>query len=354
VNIPAAVLSLLFCYFPRLLVVLLKVWFGVIALVVSMEGRVDNLGESGGDDESERRENGDERRFKVGELVEFWDVALVRGYRTDSGAPAWVKADYGLGEYGIKMVGNTRGKLRRVQWKQLFKDGSFNKLQMRVGGLRERGIERMRVIEEGKAEAKFAGKVKEKERELKKAEKTRSEMQEQNDSCHRMQEMKARQSEKDLSAGHKRRLLEMGADQEKTMKLHFKAKDELVREYRVKTRELERRLGVMEKDLCESKAEKEEQERKVKRGKQRLEDLREYGDGWKQKYTDQVEIKEQKMEEELIELGREVKDKVKGKQQMEKKITLLTVRVESLEKQLQEKEKELEDLVEERREVCIP
>jgi hypothetical protein len=39
---------------------------------------------------------------------------------------------------------------------------------------------------------------------------------------------------------------------------------------------------------------------------------------------------------------------------MEKKITLLTVRVESLEKQLQEKEKELEDLVEERREVCIP
>jgi hypothetical protein len=60
------------------------------------------------------------------------------------------------------------------------------------------------------------------------------------------------------------------------------------------------------------------------------------------------------MEEELIELGREVKDKVKGKQQMEKKITLLTVRVESLEKQLQEKEKELEDLVEERREVCIP
>ncbi len=106
----------------------------------------------------------------------------------------------------MKMVGNTRGKLRRVQWKQLFKDGSFNKLQMRVGGSRprERGIERMREIEQGKAEAKFAGKVKEKERELKKAEKTRSKMQEQSDSCHRMQEMKARQSEKDLSAGHKR------------------------------------------------------------------------------------------------------------------------------------------------------
>ena len=114
------------------------------------------------------------------------------------------------------------------------------------------------------------------------------------------------------------------------MKLHLKAKDELDRQYRVKTRELERRLEVMEEDLCESKAEKEEQDRKVKRGKQRLEDLREYGDGWKQKYRDQVETKEQKMEEELRELGREVKEKVKGKQQMEKKITLLTVRVESL------------------------
>ncbi len=74
-----------------------------------------------------------------------------------------------------------------------------------------------------------------------------------------MQEMKARQSEKDLSAGHKRRLLEIGADQKKKMKLHLKAKDELDREYRVNTRELERRLEVMEEDLCESKADKEKQ-----------------------------------------------------------------------------------------------
>jgi chromosome segregation ATPase len=286
--------------------------------------------------------------------VEFWDGPLVRGFRTDSGAPAWVKADYGLGEYGIKMVGNTRGKLRKVQWKQLFKDGSFNKLQMRGGGPRERGIERLREIEQGKAEAKYDGKVKEIERELKKAEKTRSEMQEHNDRSHKMQEMKARQSEKDLSAGHKRRLLEIGADQKKKMKLHLKAKDELDREYRVNTRELERRLEVMEEDLCESKADKEEQERQVKRGKQRIEDLREYGDGWKKKYIDQIETREQKMEEEIRELDREVKNKVKVIQQVERKRTLLTVRVESLEEKLKEVEKELQDRVEERSEVCIP
>jgi hypothetical protein len=46
-----------------------------------------------------------ERSFKVNELVEFWEGSLVRGYRTDSGAPAWVKVDYGEGFFGIKMVG---------------------------------------------------------------------------------------------------------------------------------------------------------------------------------------------------------------------------------------------------------
>jgi len=56
----------------------------------------------------------EERRFKVGELVEYWGGAMVRGYRTDSGEPAWVKADYGGGVYGIKMVANTRGNV----WKK--------------------------------------------------------------------------------------------------------------------------------------------------------------------------------------------------------------------------------------------
>ncbi len=49
------------------------------------------------EDETDIGENVEERRFKVGELVEYWEVVLVRGYSTDgSGEPAWVKkADYG-------------------------------------------------------------------------------------------------------------------------------------------------------------------------------------------------------------------------------------------------------------------
>ncbi len=51
-----------------------------------------------------------ERLFRVGDLVEFWEGPVVRGYRTDSGDPAYVKEIHGLGWYGIKMVGSFGGR----------------------------------------------------------------------------------------------------------------------------------------------------------------------------------------------------------------------------------------------------
>ena len=51
-----------------------------------------------------------ERVFRVGDLVEFWAGPVVRGYRTDSGDPAFVKEIHGLGWYGIKMVGSFGGE----------------------------------------------------------------------------------------------------------------------------------------------------------------------------------------------------------------------------------------------------
>ncbi len=171
-----------------------------------------------------------ERRFKVGNLVEFWEVPLVRGYRTDSGDPAWIKADYGGGEYGIKMVANTRGKLRRVHWKQQYKDGSFNKLKTREGGARGRTTDRIRDTELGKAEAKFAGKLKEQAAELKRAEKEINDIQEQGKRSRRLQEMKAKQAEKDMSVGHKTLLLELHHDQDKKRKTVTKVQEEIERE----------------------------------------------------------------------------------------------------------------------------
>ncbi len=53
------------------------------------------------DDETESVQNVEERRFKVGELVEYWAGAWgLRGGRTNgSGEAAWVKKDFGGGNY---------------------------------------------------------------------------------------------------------------------------------------------------------------------------------------------------------------------------------------------------------------
>ncbi len=94
------------------------------------------MGDSGGGDEmamvggimdDNKSERG--RVFTVGEVVEFWEGAFVRGYRQAPGEPAFVKRVEGNGLYAIKMVGSTsnRGKFRVVGWKNLFREGSFFK-----------------------------------------------------------------------------------------------------------------------------------------------------------------------------------------------------------------------------------
>jgi len=289
--------------------------------------------------------------FKVGDLVEFWEVALVRGYRTDSGDPAWVKADYGGGEYGIKMVTNTRGKLRRVHWKQLYKDGSFNKLKIREGGARGRTTDRIREIELGKAEAKFEGKLKEQAAELKRAEKGINDMQEQGEKSLMLQEKKAKQSEKDMMVGHKRLVLELRQDQDKRRKTDTKTQEQIERQHRINTRNLEMELKEMGQDLSGTIVEREELLKAVKRGKEKLGVLREYGDEWKRKYTDQIENKEQKMEEQIRELDRDIKDKVKKVREVERMRTLLEDRSAILEEKLREREEEFEALAEHRRQV---
>ncbi len=117
-------------------------------------------------DEAGKGEKAEERTFNVGELVEFWEDSFVRGYRTEGGEPAWVKVDYGGGEYGIKMVINTRGRIRRVKWQSLYKDVSFNKLKLSEKTGRFKSSERMREIEQDKAEAKFAVELRKTKQEL--------------------------------------------------------------------------------------------------------------------------------------------------------------------------------------------
>ncbi len=112
-----------------------------------------------------------ERCYVVGELVEYWAGPVVRGYRTDSGAPAFVKGIQGGGWYGIQMVDSLRGRLRRVHWKSLFKDGTFTKHVASTSGARVRTGTRMMEKATRQAEQKFGDQLRKSQRELNKAEK---------------------------------------------------------------------------------------------------------------------------------------------------------------------------------------
>jgi hypothetical protein len=53
------------------------------------------------------------------------------------------------------MAANTRGKLRRVKWTNLYKDGTFNTLKNMEGRLRVRPRARIQERANEEAEAKF-------------------------------------------------------------------------------------------------------------------------------------------------------------------------------------------------------
>ncbi len=107
-----------------------------------------------------------ERVFTVGEVVEYWEGAFVRGERLGSGEPAFVKRVEGNGLYAIKMVGSSRGKFRICGWKSLFKDGSFTNNVARRDSARVRGDARLRENAKEEAEAKLGGELRQTKREL--------------------------------------------------------------------------------------------------------------------------------------------------------------------------------------------
>jgi hypothetical protein len=251
-----------------------------------------------------------ERRFKVGELVAFVEGSNVRGYRTDSGEVAWVKEDYGGGFYGIKMAANTRGKLRRVKWTNLYKDGTFNTLKNMEGGLRVRSRARMQERANDEAEAKFGAALRETRRELDKSEKRKKEMVEQTEVRLKLQEKEARKAEKNLTQGHKRELAEMRGEQARTREAEQQLQAELVRATRQKTRDVTKELEQTQRQLREKSDTNEALDKVVRKGVGKLDALRSDGLWWKSKYAvekAEVRLREEKLVEgalERRELGR--------------------------------------------------
>ncbi len=109
----------------------------------------------------------------------------------------------------------------------------------------------------------------------------------------------------------------------------------------------------LQEDISVTNLEKEELVRQVKRGKERLNVVRGYGDKWKAKYTEHKEKTEQTLEQQIIDLKKGLQDKVTKIRELEKKCTLLGNRSLDLEDQLKERDKELQESVELRRQVCL-
>ena len=136
----------------------------------------------------------------MGEVVELWEGAFVRGYRQAPGVPAFVKRVEGNGLYSIKMVGSNRGKFRVVGWKNLFKEGSFTKNVCRTDSVRVRSESRLKEKANAEAEARFE--LRQTKRELAIAEKIQKDIATEGENNLKKQAMEARKTEKDVTARH--------------------------------------------------------------------------------------------------------------------------------------------------------
>ncbi len=168
-----------------------------------------------------------------------------------------------------------------------------------------------------------------------------------------MIEMKARKAEKDQSVLHKKQIAEMHVDLEKKRKTDLKTHDDVDREQRGKIRNLEKLIKDMQEDISVTNLEKEELVKQAKRGKERLNVVRGYGDEWKAQYTEHKQKTEQTLEQQIRDLENELQDKGIKMKELEGKCTLLGSRSLILEENLNERDKELLESVELRRQVCL-
>jgi hypothetical protein len=193
-----------------------------------------------------------ERVFKVGELVEYWAGAYVRGYQT-SGEPAFVKRVEGGGNYAIKMVGSGRGKYREVEWRQIFKDGSFNNQSEDRVTRTVRTKERMQKMAKAEAEAKYGAVLRETKRELYSAGKKQQEIEEKAEERLRRQSMEARKVNKDLTVVHKRQLDKMLEESRQGIDILREDVDEKERETRKCMRKLRQDLNAVTEQVGKEK-----------------------------------------------------------------------------------------------------
>jgi hypothetical protein len=214
----------------------------------------------------------------------------------------------GNGLYSIKMVGSNRGKFRVVGWKNLFREGSFNKNVCRTDSVRVRGQARLKERAEAAAEARFGAELRKTRDELAIAEESKYDIVTEGENSLKKQEREARHTEKNLTARHKRQLEKMRGDLERRQDADIQARDELDRQGRRKTRQIQRHLEQTHTELSDVMTEKEQLMKTVRRGAATLEAVQKEGLGWQGKFTDQQDKMEDR-EKLLTCLKRSVVEK---------------------------------------------
>ena len=260
----------------------------------------------GGLQEEDDAEEGGERIFGLGELVEFWDGTCVRGYRTDSGQPAFVKRVEGGGMYAIKMVGSGRGKYRQVAWRQLYKDGSFNKSVFKEDGVRVRGEARLKERAREEAEAKIGEELRQTKRDLNKVENQIKEQEIDIQNSMKRQEIEARMAERERDKAererlekHKRQLKELGKEREQDM-------EEKNRDTRQVIRELRQELHLQVEELQLGRQRKVQLEEQVRKEQRQTERHKTAGETWQARCKEKTDSCER-----VIVLEGEVKSKTR-------------------------------------------
>jgi hypothetical protein len=183
-----------------------------------------------------------------------------------------------------KMVGSFRGKNRRVFWRNLFKDSSFQKRVVSAGGARVRTKARMLERAKDEVEAKLAEDLRKTKRQLQIREKETQEIERLREDRLREQEREARKAEKTMTVGHKRELAAMRGDLERTRVEDIQIQQELVRKGRLKVRRITNELAKTQQHLVETEETNVGLAKEVITGTAKLNSLREEGSRWKGKY----------------------------------------------------------------------
>lgn len=260
----------------------------------------------------------EERVFRVGELVEYWVGAFVRGYRTE-GEPAFVKRVEGGGKYAIKMVGSGRGKYRQVEWREIYKDGSFNKHSGDKMTRIVRSTERMQEKATDEAEAKFGEVLRKTKRELGRACKLQQDSEQQAQDRLTQQAIEADKAKKVLTLVHKRQLDMISEGNRQNMETMREDAEDKQRETRKCIRQLRQDLNAVTDQVGKEKEEQAHLDKLLLQERKKRKRVTASVDIWRDK-CDELDQTATDKEERLINMRQDMTETNRAMRTMKKRM----------------------------------